>query len=195
MIKARYGIPSASTGAMLRAEMRMGTPLGIEADRVTRGGSMVPDAMVIGIVDTWLSTHSEGFVFDGFPRTVSQAEALDQMLARRQAALDVVLFFDITHQTIFERVMNRLTCSKCGRSFAIGLHVESAQARCPGCGGELIRRSDDTAEALEQRILEYREKTEPLVVYYRQRGLLWPLRKAARPEGVFAEVQTILEAE
>ena len=194
LIKARYGIPTASPGAMLREEMRLGTPLGIEADQLTRNGAMVPDAMVVQLVARWLEDHSESFVFDGFPRTIAQADALNRMLDARHSALDAVLFFDVTSETIFERVMNRMTCSQCGRSFAIGLHLESAQSPCPECGAKLIRRSDDTPEALQHRIVEYREKTEPLVEYYRHRGLLWTLNKADRPEGVFAEISSILEA-
>ncbi|MEI6561165.1 MAG: nucleoside monophosphate kinase [Verrucomicrobiota bacterium] len=192
-IKRRYGIASASPGAMLRDEMRRGTPLGLEADRMTRDGSMVPDAMVIQLVGNWLSAHSTGFVFDGFPRTVAQADALDQMLSERQSALDAVLFFDITAETAFERVMNRLTCTQCARSFAVGLHLESAQARCPECGGELGHRSDDTPEALERRIAQYREKTEPLVEYYQRRGLLWTLRAADDPAEVSAQITALLE--
>ena len=194
LIKKRYGIASVSPGAMLREEMRLGTSLGIEADRLTRDGSMVPDAMVLQIVGNWLAAHSNGFVFDGFPRTIGQADALEHLLAGLHAPLDVVLFFDITAETAYERVMNRLTCTQCGRSFAIGLHLESTQARCPECGGILGRRSDDTPEALEHRMTQYREKTEPLVDYYQRRGLLWTLKSADGPAGVFDEISSIVEA-
>ena len=192
-IKRRYDIASASPGAMLRDEMRRGTPLGIEADRMTRDGSMVPDAMVIQLVGNWLSAHADGFVFDGFPRTVGQADALDQMLSERQSALDAVLFFDISAETAFQRVMNRLTCTQCARSFAVGLHLEPAQTRCPECGGELGHRSDDTPEALEHRIAQYHEKTEPLVEYYQRRGLLSILKAADDPAEVSAQITALLE--
>ena len=178
---------------MLRDEMRRATPLGIEADRLTRDGSMLPDALVVQLVGNWLTAHADAFVFDGFPRTIGQADAFEQKLAELRAPLDIVLFFDITMQTAFERVMNRLTCSQCGRSFAIGLHVESASARCPECGGVLSHRSDDTAEALEHRIAQYREKTEPLVEYYQKRGLLRTLKSADGPAEVFTEITSILE--
>jgi len=192
-LKNRYGIASVSPGAMLREEMRLGTPLGVEADRMTRDGSMVPDAMVIQLVGNWLSTHHDGFVFDGFPRTVGQADALEQMLAEWRAPLDAVLFFEITTETAFERVLNRLTCSRCGRSFATGLHLAAGQTRCPECGGALIRRSDDTPEALEHRIAEYSEKTKPLVEYYKKRGLLWNVKAAGTPAEVSAEITALLE--
>ena len=192
-IKRRYNIASASPGAMLREEMRRGTPLGIEADRITRDGSMVPDAMVIQLVGNWLAVHADGFVFDGFPRTVVQADALAQMLSERQSALDAVFFFDIDAETAFKRVMNRLTCTQCARSFAVGLHLQTAQTCCPECGGKLGHRSDDTPEALEHRIAQYREKTEPLVDYYQRRGLLWTLKAADDPAEVFAQIASLLE--
>lgn len=178
---------------MLREEMKKGTPLGIEADRLTRDGSMVPDSMVIRLVENWLEANPSHFVFDGFPRTLAQAEALDQMLAKRGGKLDVVLFFDLPDEVISERVFKRLTCAQCGRSFALGLHLPSGETRCPECHGELIRRSDDTPEALRQRMAQYREKTDPLVGYYRAKGLIRPLRAANSPEVVFNEIVSILE--
>ena len=193
-IKNQYGIASVSPGAMLREEMRLGTPLGVVADRITRDGSMVADDLVIQLVGNWLSTHHDGFVFDGFPRTVAQADALEQMLAQLHAPLDGVLFFEITTETAFERVMNRLTCTQCGRSFAMGLNLGAGQTQCPECGGTLGRRSDDQPDALEQRIAQYREKTEPLVDYYHRRGLLWSVKAAGTPAEVSAEIASILEA-
>jgi len=115
------------------------------------------------------------------------------MLSERQSTLDAVLFFDITAETAFERVMNRLTCTQCARSFAVGLHLESAQACCPECGSELGHRSDDTPEVLEHRIAQYREKTEPLVEYYQRRGLLWTLKAADDPAEVSAQIAALLE--
>lgn len=154
---------------------------------------MVPDAMVLELVGQWLDLHPDRFVFDGFPRTLVQADALENLLAQKGSVLDVALYFDLTLETIFERVMHRVTCSACGKSFAIGLHVDSSDSRCPECGSALIRRHDDTPEALEQRMAEYRSKTEPLVDYYRHRGLLWPLKAAEAPEVVFAEILSVLE--
>ncbi len=190
-IQARYGIPSVSPGAMLRDEMRRETPLGIEADRLTRDGRMAPDALVLQLVGNWLHAHAERFVFDGFPRTRAQADALGELLSGRELALDAVLYFDLSLQTIFERVMNRLTCSVCGRTFSVA-QMQGSAARCPACGGPLVRRSDDTPEALEHRIAAYREHTEPLIEYYRQRGILWTLEAAESPESVFAQIASVL---
>lgn len=192
-IQAHFGIPSVSPGAMLRDEMRRGTPLGIEADRLTREGNMAPDALVLQLVGNWLQYHPDRFVFDGFPRTLAQADALEELLGERQLTLDAVLYFDLSMQTIFERVMNRLTCGECGRTFAAD-KMQGAISRCPSCGGPLIRRSDDTPEALEHRIAAYRKNTEPLVEYYRQRGILWTLKSAESPEDVFAQITSVMEA-
>ena len=192
-IKARFGLESVSPGAMLREELRLQTPLGIEADRLTRNGSMVPDSTVVELVGHWLTVHPGGFVFDGFPRTLVQAEALEKMLLPPRAALDIVFFFDVSEETIFERVMNRMTCGQCGRSFSAGLHLAEGQTACPECGGVLGRRIDDTPASLEHRIREYREKTEPLVDYYRRCGLLWSLNGAESPDQVFSEIASALD--
>lgn len=189
-IRVRYGIASVSPGAMLRDEMRRGTPLGIEADRLTRNGGMAPDSVVLQLVGNWLQSHTGGFIFDGFPRTRAQADALDRLLAERQASLDAVLYFELSEEAISRRVMNRLTCSQCGRTFAAG---QTPDACCPGCRGALVRRSDDTPEALAHRLAAYREVTEPLVAYYRQRGVLWTLNAAESEESVFAQIASVLE--
>lgn len=191
-IKARFGWETVSPGAMLRDELRRQTPLGIEADRATRNGSMVSDETVNRLVEQWLGGHSGGFVFDGYPRSTGQAVALEKMLFQRGAPLDIVFFFDVSEETIFERVMHRLTCAQCGRSFSADLHLRPGQSECPGCGGALGRRRDDTPEAVEERLREYREKTEPLVDYYRKLGLLWPLCATESPGAVFAEIEAAL---
>jgi adenylate kinase len=105
--------------------------------------------------------------------------------------LDAVLFFDLSMQTIFERVMNRLTCGACGRTFAAD-QMQGSAARCPACGAPLVRRSDDTPEALEHRIAAYREHTEPLIEYYRKRGIFWTLEAGESPENVFAQITSVL---
>jgi len=194
MIKDRFQIEPTSPGAMLRDEMRRGTPLGIEADSYTSHGQLVPDSLVIELVKSWLETHDGSFVFDGFPRTIAQAEALESILAARNTPLEVAFFFEIRVERIRERVLNRVSCEECGRIFGAGFHFDSARQACPVCSGKLIRRKDDTLEALEQRMEEYRQKTEPLVKFYRQRGILHELCADARPETVFSEISTVLEA-
>lgn len=194
MIKARYQIEPTSPGAMLREELRRGTPLGIEADRLTSQGQLASDATVIQLVENWLATHGDAFVFDGYPRTLGQADSLEALLRRRENPIEVVFYFNVPVEVIRERVLHRLTCEGCGRIFSTGLQLPEGCQVCPVCQGSLVRRKDDTAEALERRMLEYREKTEPLIDFYRQRGVLHELSAAERPETVFAEISTVLEA-
>ncbi len=179
---------------MLREHSQRGTELGKAADALTARGQLVPDALITALVEEWLTGHGDGFVFDGFPRTVPQAEALEALLARRGTPLQAVLFFNVPFEEIRNRVLNRVNCRQCGRIFKVGLHVASTEAPCPVCEGPLCRRADDTLEVLERRMAEYREKTEPLVDFYRKRGLLFELKGGPRPETVFAEISSILEA-
>ena len=179
---------------MLRDELRAGTPLGQKADSYTRHGQLVPDSVVVALVDHWLKSHTDGFVFDGFPRTLMQAQSLDQMLATHRSHLEAVFFFDVPYEVVLDRILHRVGCRKCGRIFSRKLHFANGEEHCPVCGGVLITRADDTAEALVHRMAEYQEKTHPLVELYRSRGLLHELRGTERPEKVFAEISTILEA-
>lgn len=195
MIKTRYQIEPTSPGAMLREELRKGTDLGREADSFTSRGQLAPDSLVVALVENWLKFHGGRFVFDGFPRTIAQAEALAELLQKQGTPLDVVFFFNVPFETIKQRVLHRLTCGECGRIFSVGLHFGGAVGEvCPVCHGPLDRRVDDTLEALEQRMVEYREKTEPLIAYYRKRGMLKELSAAEHPDSVFAEIVSFLEA-
>ena len=193
MITAKYGIPSASPGAMFREEMASGTELGIAADQLTQRGKLVPDEMVVQVVGAWLRTHDGEFIFDGFPRSLGQADALASLLAERKTPLEVALFLEADYETIASRVESRLVCSKCRTNLSLGLHVANAESPCPKCGGKLIRRGDDNVETLQLRIHEYKEKTEPLVAHYRQLGLLRTVDSTRTPELVFASIADILE--
>ena len=193
LIKAHYGIQPASTGAMLRDELARGTELGLEADRITREGNLVPDALILEIVEDWLKDHHDAFVVDGFPRTVPQAIGFDRLLEQYDAAVDCVLFFDIPEQTIRDRVLNRVSCEACGHIYRLGMQVASLEEECPACKGRLVRRNDDSLTALSRRMDVYRELTLPVVDYYRKKGIVADLTAADRPETVFAEISSILE--
>lgn len=193
MIQGRYQIPSASPGSMLREEKGAGTRLGTEADAITSRGQLVPDAIANRLVEQWLEKRDAQFVFDGYPRTQGQADALDVVLAKRGTPLDVVLSFEADLKTLQRRVASRVVCGTCRRNFSIGLHVADAAAACPKCGGELSRRSDDNPETLKARMEEYAAKTEPLIGYYAKRGLLRGVDATRTPDKVFASVVEILE--
>jgi len=194
MISAKYGYPIASPGGMLREEKRAGTALGIEADKLTTRGSLLPDETIVALVKRWLMEHDGEFVFDGVPRTLGQAKALDALLEERRTPVDLVIALEAKLSTLEERVKNRLICSKCGQIVSLGLHVPSPDTPCPVCGGKLSKRSDDTRETLERRMLEYREKTEPLIAFYTKRGLLHKIDTTPTPERVFDSIAKILKA-
>jgi adenylate kinase len=193
LMQARYQFPTASPGAILREELKLGTELGLAAERTTSQGQLVSDEIVNSVVASWLTRHSSAFVFDGYPRSLGQAQALDQMLTERNLSLDAVISLEADLPTIRQRVERRMTCSQCGRIASIGLHVADAASPCPTCGGVLTRRLDDTPATLELRLQEYAAKTEPLIGYYRERGLLQPVNSARSPEVVFSSIMEILE--
>ena len=195
MITAKYGIPSASPGAMFREEKAAGTELGVAADKLTRHGKLVPDELVCRVVKAWLTTHDGEFIFDGFPRSLGQASALETMLAERNTPIDVALLLEADFDTIARRVESRLVCSQCRTNLSMGLHIANAESPCPKCGGKLIRRGDDNLETLQLRMKEYAEKTEPLVSHYRELGLLRAVDSTRTPDLVFASVAAILEGQ
>lgn len=192
-LHSQFGWPVASPGAMLRAEKAAGSDLGFEADKLTREGKLVADEIINQVVSLWLSHESlEGFIFDGYPRTVRQAESLDQLLAQRGTALDAAVLLDAKIETLQRRVENRATCSRCGYIVSVGLHVPDTTGPCPRCGGAWSRRADDNAETLEKRLCEYRDKTAPVAGYYEKHRVLHRV-STERPAGeVCAEVLRIL---
>ena len=194
MIQAQYQIPITSPGAMLREEKRQGSTLGLEAAKLTRKGKLLPDSMIVNLTQTWLEKEGgNGFVLDGFPRTIGQANALEEMLEKRGTPLEIVLALDASVETLRARVANRMICLQCGAVVSVGLQVESAASPCPRCGGALARRSDDSPETLVARLLEYRERTEPLLDYYSTRGLLQRVDSSRAPDVVFRAIAALLE--
>ena len=194
MIHAKYHLETPSVGAILREAAAAGTELGLAAETFTKEGRLVPDEMIVGVVKGWLDEHDDAFVFDGFPRTVGQGAALERMLVERKSPLEIALAFDIDMGEIKQRVARRMVCGQCGGIVSIGWQIERAESPCPRCGGALHRRKDDTLEALEQRMAEYHEKTEPLIPFYESRGLLRRIPAQDRPEAVFTQVAAALES-
>lgn len=184
MISAAFGIPSASTGAILREESRRGTQLGTQAAQWISQGRLLPDELVLAVVRTWLG-EKKRFIMDGFPRTIGQARAFDSELQRRSLPLDCVYFLELSEEVIRERMLTRLTCRSCGAVFNETFHHVTPETPCPNCGGVLHRRADDTPEALEKRLAEYRELTLPVADYYRKSGILRSVDAAPGRDAVF----------
>lgn len=171
-LSRHYVVPHISTGDMLRAAVREGTDLGRKAGELMAAGNLVPDDIMIGIVDERLSaddTTSRGYILDGFPRTVGQAEALSQITSPRP--LDVVVDLDVPTDVVLERLASRRVCSDCAANYSVDKPPKYGWV-CDNCGGDVIQREDDTPAAIAKRLDEYERNTAPLIAWYKERGLL-----------------------
>lgn len=170
IIAERLGIPTISTGAIIREAIKTGTEMGLAAKKFTDTGALVPDEVVIGIIKERLAKDDcrEGFILDGFPRTVPQAEALDKM----GIAPDAVVSIEVTDEAIVERMSGRRVCDKCGASYHVKYNPSSAGDKCEKCGNALSIRRDDAPEVVKSRLCVYHESTEPLKSFYGAKGKL-----------------------
>ena len=171
LLAATFGIPSASTGAILRDEKARGSEIGLEASRWTSEGKLFPDELALRVVWNWVDGRKR-FILDGFPRTLGQATTFDEGLVERDLSLDAVYFLNLSEELVRDRMTSRLTCADCGSVFNEKFHNVTSESPCPKCGGKLARREDDTMEALDHRLAQYREHTLPVVEHYRTKGLL-----------------------
>ncbi len=195
MISEKYGIPQIATGDMLREAVAKGTELGKKAKEYMDRGELVPDEIVIGIVKERLQQPDceKGFILDGFPRTLAQAEALDEMLKELGKEIDAVINISVPEEEVVKRIAYRRTCRNCGAVYHLIYNPPKNDERCDKCGGELYQRDDDKEETVRERFKVYRERTEPLIDYYRKKGLLYDVDGTKDINGVFEEIVKILE--
>ncbi|MFO7962235.1 MAG: adenylate kinase [Nitriliruptoraceae bacterium] len=191
-----YAIPHISTGDILRTNVREATPLGAEAKTYMESGELVPDQLVMRMVGDRLREPdaSHGFLSDGFPRTMPQAEALEHLLMEYETPLDAVLRLAVPDEEVIARLTGRRTCVRCGRIYHVVFDPPQQEGRCDECGGELRQREDDTEEVVRNRLEVYRAQTEPLEHFYWERGLLRDVEATGTPDEVFASANSILEA-
>jgi adenylate kinase len=196
-LAAGWAVPQVATGDMLREAVAEGTPLGREAKRFMDSGALVPDEVVIGLVDERLARPdaASGYVLDGFPRTVAQAEALDALLRRRGQDLDRVIFFDVSRDELLRRLTGRRICRHCGTAFHLVSAPPRTAGRCDQCGGELYQRPDDAEATVAHRLDVYQKQTAPLLDYYRDRGLLVRVEGEGPVERVAESIQKAVRAE
>jgi adenylate kinase len=171
-LSRHYVVPHISTGDMLRAAVREGTDLGRKAGELMAAGNLVPDDIMIGIVDERLGaddTTGRGYILDGFPRTVGQAEALSEITSVRP--LDVVVDLDVPTDVVLERLASRRVCSDCAANYSVDKPPKYGWV-CDNCGGDVVQRDDDTPAAIAKRLDEYEVNTAPLIAWYKDRGLL-----------------------
>lgn len=188
-LKEAMSIPHISTGDMLRAARKEGTELGKKADAYISAGQLVPDELVNGIVAERLSNEKNGFLLDGYPRTVAQADALD---AAGQA-VDAVVLIDVPDELIVSRIVGRVSCPGCGCVYHKVTMPPKEDGKCDKCGGALVQRNDDREEVVRERLLAYHKQTQPLVDYYAKRGLLYTVNGNASVDEVFDQIRKVLE--
>ena len=193
-VTAEFGWPKISTGDLLRDAVRNQTELGLEAKTSMDAGKLVPDNVVIGMVRERLATPScqTGFVLDGFPRTVPQAEELHAMLSGRSLKLDQVINFRVSRQDVVTRLSGRRSCPKCQSVFHIAFAPPKAEGQCDRCGASLVQRSDDKPETIEARLKVYDEQTAPLIAYYQGKNLLSDLDGSGEMAVVYGRLSAVL---
>lgn len=193
-ISNRYSIPHISTGDIFRKNIAENTPLGIEAKKHIDKGHLVPDDLTIDIVKDRLTEEDcyKGYLLDGFPRTVAQAEALECFLNSRGEKLNTALLIDVPRDFILERMTGRRVCPACGASYHIKFNPPTIDGRCDICGTDIIQRKDDVESTVSERLDVYDEQTEPLINYYKSEGLLSIVDGTKAINVVFEEICNIL---
>ena len=194
-LQAERGMIQLSTGDMLRAAVKTGSPIGLKAKAVMEAGELVSDAIVSALIGERLDDMGgAGAIFDGYPRTRAQAEALDLLLAERGRALDHVIELCVDEDALVERITGRFTCAKCGAGYHDVFKRQKVDSICDVCGStDYVRRPDDNEETVRTRLAEYRAKTAPILPYYEERGLVRRVDGMGTPDEVAAEIDAILD--
>ena len=194
MIVDRYKVLHVSTGDILRENVRNGTPLGVEAKEFMDAGKLVPDALLIDIIKDRLAKDDVkgGWMLDGYPRTIPQAEALDKILPALGQKINVVLNIDVPDEELVKRVTGRRMC-KCGATYHVSFNKPKVEGKCDACGGELYQRADDTEETVKQRLNAYHAQTQPLIDYYNKRGIVATVLGVGDIKAIFDKVAAALD--
>jgi len=194
MITRQFGIPVTSPGAILRRERDLGTPLGLETADTTQHGGLVSDKIIVELIEDWLRLHGgHGFVFDGFPRTIPQAESLQSILTHHRTPLDLAIWLDVSEQTVSDRIASRLQCQGCGFTTSLSSATFAERPICPYCDGPLVRRNDDDAGVLKKRLEEFEAKTQPLAALYEKAGTLRKIDGNRDRDAIFGDISRLIE--
>ena len=194
-IKEYYKIPHISTGDMFRAAMKAGTKMGLLAKEYMEKGQLVPDEVTIGIVEDRLSEADckDGFLLDGFPRNLAQAEALDKFLTKNEIKLDAVLDVNVENSVLVRRMVGRRVCKNCGATYHVEFNKPLKDGICDNCGSNLIQRPDDTEATAVNRLAVYDEQTAPLLDYYKKQGILKTVKGDQSFDKVFEDIKAVLK--
>jgi adenylate kinase len=193
-IVADYAVPHVSTGDILRSALKNQTPMGLEAKKYMDAGELVPDSVVIGIVKDRLQEPdtAKGFLMDGFPRTIPQAQALDVVLDELDRAVTKTLVILVDEEELVRRLTGRRICRSCQTPFHVMFNPPKTEGVCDKCGGELYQRDDDTEATVRNRLEVYRAQTEPLIEYYDMAGIAARIDGAQAPEAVYDDIRVAL---
>ena len=169
-----YGVPAIATGDILRENLEEGTPLGLKAKSHMEAGGLVPDSLIIELVEERIAASRKkgSFLLDGFPRTIEQAKKFDAFLARKGSKVDMVFYFDAPKEVLASRLAGRRACPACGAAWHTELNPTKREGICDRCGAKLVHRADDKPGTIEKRLAVYDKQTKPLIEYYRKQGLL-----------------------
>jgi len=191
----KHGIPQISTGDILRGAVRQGTQMGKMAKSYMDSGKLVPDSVVIGIIEERLQEKdcAKGYILDGFPRTVAQADALKDVVAKMGQGVDHVISVEVPNEELVQRLAGRRTCKVCGAMYHVRFSPPKAAGKCDKCGGELFQRDDDQEATIRSRLKVYDEQTAPLIAYYRKAGLLRPIDGMGGMEEILGRISAVLE--
>lgn len=193
-ISENYSLPHISTGDMLRENISNNTPLGLKAKAYMSRGELVPDELLITIIKDRLSRSdcSGGFLLDGFPRTIPQADALQMILTESSRKLDVVLNIDVDDEELIKRLSGRRMC-ECGTSFHMVFNPPEKEGICDACNGKLYQREDDKADAIRNRLIVYKKQTQPLITYYTKKNILRRIDGSKDISAIFKDIKKVLE--
>lgn len=193
LLVERKSLKHISTGDLFRAAIKNETSLGLEAKKYMDKGELVPDAVVIGMVEEMLQQlNGQNFILDGFPRTVPQAEALDDLLAKLDMQIDQAIFLEVPRDQLLSRLAGRRVCKKCGAVYHVMTKPPKKEGVCDLCGGELLHRSDDREEVIATRLEAYDKSTQPLKEFYKDSGLLVEVEGTGSADEVYSRVDEVL---
>jgi adenylate kinase len=196
LLTEKYNIPQISTGDILREAVKQETPMGLEAKNYMNAGKLVPDEVVIGIIQDRLKQADceKGFILDGFPRTVVQAEALDQTLASMQKKIEHAVSITVADEELLGRLTGRRTCRSCSAMYHVMFNPPKTEGVCDACSGELYQRDDDKEETIRNRLDVYNQQTAPLIDYYQNKSLLRDIPGTGKIEEILGKIEAVLEA-
>lgn len=195
LIKEKYNIPQISTGDILRSAVRNGTPLGKEAEGYMNSGRLVPDKLIIDLMAERMQQPdcSNGYILDGFPRTIAQAEALQALLKKNGTGLDAVISIEVADDEVIKRLSGRRQCKVCGDGYHVEFKKPAVEGKCNKCGGELYQRDDDKEATIKNRLVTYRQQTEPLLNFFEKLGLLRKVEGTGSIEDIFNRVSSLID--